>query len=89
MEKISLSPIEVKQIEGRTHDDRISRLEHFLVSKLDDGKHIHYLDIGEAFLEDDQTLPRSIMPDLLHLSPQGYEIWAKSIETKLASLLSK
>ena len=35
MEKISLSPIEVKQIEGRTHDDRISRLEQFIISKLD------------------------------------------------------
>ena len=32
---ISLSPIEVKQIEGRTLDDRISRLEQFIISKLD------------------------------------------------------
>ena len=48
MEKISLSPIEVKQIEGRTHDDRISRLEHFLVSKLDDGSYTLY---EESLLE--------------------------------------
>ena len=48
MEKISLQPIEVKQIEGRTHDDRISRLEHFLVSKLDDRMHTLY---EESLLE--------------------------------------
>ena len=37
MEKIviSLSPIEVNKIEGMTHDDRISRLEQFIISKLD------------------------------------------------------
>ena len=37
MEKIviSLNPIEVNKIEGMTHDDRISRLEQFIISKLD------------------------------------------------------
>jgi lysophospholipase L1-like esterase len=28
------------------------------------------------------------MPDLLHLSPEGYEIWATSIEGKLRELLA-
>ena len=32
---ISLSPIEVNKIEGMTHDDRISRLEQCIISKLD------------------------------------------------------
>ena len=32
---ISLSPIEVNKIEGMTPDDRISRLEQFIISKLD------------------------------------------------------
>ncbi len=57
--------------------------------KLDDGKHVHYLDIGPKFLEKDGTLTREIMPDLLHLSQKGYTIWAESIETKLASLLGE
>jgi len=77
---------------GATKDDarrKVNQGANAIFSKLDDGKHIHYLDIGDAFLQEDQTLPRNIMPDLLHLSPQGYEIWAKSIETKLASMLGK
>lgn len=56
-------------------------------AKLDDGRHVHYLDIGPEFLEDDGTLTREIMPDLLHLSEKGYTIWAASIEDKLAELL--
>jgi len=60
-----------------------------IFAKLDDGKQVFYLDIGKKFLEDDGTLTREIMPDLLHLSEQGYTIWAESIEGKLATLLGE
>jgi lysophospholipase L1-like esterase len=60
-----------------------------IFAKLDDGKHVHYLDIGDSFLEEDGTLTREIMPDLLHLSEKGYTIWAESIEDKLSALLGK
>jgi beta-glucosidase len=60
-----------------------------LASKLADGKTIHYLDIGPKFLAADGTLSKEIMPDLLHLSPKGYEIWAASIEDKVAELLGE
>jgi len=56
-------------------------------AKLDDGSHVHYLDIGQKFLDSDGTLTREIMPDLLHLSEKGYTIWAESIEQTLAGLL--
>ena len=55
-------------------------------SKLADGKMVHYLDIGPSFLEKDGTLSKEIMPDLLHLSPKGYDIWAKSILPKVKEL---
>ena len=58
-----------------------------MIAKLDDGKHIHYLDIGPKFLKPDGTLTRDIMPDLLHLSPAGYQIWADAIGPKLAELM--
>jgi beta-glucosidase len=60
-----------------------------IFSKLDDGKHVHYLDIGPKFLKKDGTLTREIMPDLLHLSQKGYTIWAESIEAKLKELLGE
>ena len=35
-------------------------------------------------LNDDGTMPRELMPDYLHLSKKGYQIWADSIETQLS-----
>lgn len=60
-----------------------------IASKIADGKMIHYIDIGKHFLKDDGTLTKDIMPDLLHLSEEGYDIWAKSIEAKVAELLGE
>jgi lysophospholipase L1-like esterase len=57
------------------------------IAKLHDGKHIHYLDIGGKFLTSDGTLPKDIMPDLLHPNEKGYEIWAEAIEQPLKKLL--
>ena len=58
-----------------------------LVAKIADGKLVHYLDIGPKFLAEDGTLTTDIMPDLLHLSPTGYGIWAESIEPVVAELM--
>lgn len=59
------------------------------IAKLADGEHIFYLDIGPKFLKPDGTLTREIMPDLLHLSPQGYEIWASSTEPMVSKLMGE
>jgi SAM-dependent methyltransferase len=53
------------------------------------GKTVKYLDIGDKFLTPDGTLTKEIMPDALHLSPKGYEIWAASIEPSVAKLLGE
>ena len=75
---------------GATKDDArriVNEKSNEIVSKLADGSNIHYLDIGHRFLNDDQTLSKEIMPDLLHLSERGYQIWAESIESALTDLL--
>jgi lysophospholipase L1-like esterase len=58
-----------------------------IIRKYDDGKKVFYLDIGEKFLEKDGGMSREVMPDYLHLSKKGYEIWAEAIKEKLAALL--
>lgn len=57
------------------------------IAKLADGKMVFYKDIGGKFLDPDGTLDRKIMPDLLHLSEKGYEIWAEAIKDDVAKLL--
>lgn len=59
------------------------------IAKLADDEMVFFLDIGPKFLEADGTLSKEIMPDLLHLSPAGYTIWAESIEDKVAELLGE
>jgi lysophospholipase L1-like esterase len=58
-----------------------------IIAKLDDGKNIHYLDIGDKFLQPDGSLTKEIMPDFLHLSAAGYQIWADAIGPKLTELM--
>jgi lysophospholipase L1-like esterase len=67
---------------------QVNEQTNAIVSKLADDKAVHYLDIGKQFLAEDGTLSKEVMPDLLHLSPKGYRIWAESIETKVAELLA-
>jgi lysophospholipase L1-like esterase len=74
---------------GANADDPLRKLNdeiNVLVAKFADNKTIFVQDISSSFLAADGTLPKEIMPDKLHLSSQGYELWAKTIEPKLKEL---
>jgi lysophospholipase L1-like esterase len=58
-----------------------------IIAKLHDGKNIFYLDIGAKFLSPDGTLAADIMPDKLHPTEKGYEIWAEAVKQPLADLM--
>ncbi len=57
------------------------------LAKLDDGKMVKFLDIGKVFLDEDGSIPRTIMPDLLHPNAEGYQRWADAMEPTLAAML--
>jgi lysophospholipase L1-like esterase len=59
------------------------------IAQLDNGKQVHYLDIGDKFLDKEGHLSKDIMPDFLHLSKQGYQIWADAITPTLEEMLKK
>jgi beta-glucosidase len=50
------------------------------------GGMVRFLDIGKTFLDADGKIPRDIMPDQLHLSPKGYDLWARAMEPLLAEM---
>ncbi|MDI9635042.1 GDSL-type esterase/lipase family protein [Kamptonema cortianum] len=54
-----------------------------------DGKQVHFLDIGKHFVRSTGTLRTHLMPDRLHLSPDGYQIWAKAMKPTLLELLEE
>jgi lysophospholipase L1-like esterase len=57
------------------------------IAKLDDGKMTKFLDIGNVFLAEDGSIPKTIMPDLLHPNEEGYRRWADAMEPTLAGML--
>jgi lysophospholipase L1-like esterase len=56
------------------------------LAKLDDGKMIRYMDIGDKFLVNGQV-PADLMPDYLHPNAKGYEIWAQAIQPTLDEMM--
>ena len=72
------NPLDEKRLNNIAINQQIRRLA--------DGDKIQFLEIGDQFLEPDGSISKSIMPDLLHLSAEGYERWAKALEPKLKEL---
>lgn len=52
-----------------------------------DGAHIFFLDIGEFLTDYKQEISPQIMPDFLHLSAQGYQIWTDTMSDTLRRLM--
>ena len=58
-----------------------------IISRLHDGRRVHYMDIGAKFLDAEGNIPRDVMSDALHPGPRGYEIWAEAVKDTLAELM--
>lgn len=74
-----------KTFEFTPQNDKITEINK-IIAKLDDGKTVKYFDIGSKFLKDGK-LSKEIMPDALHLSAAGYQIWADAITPTLKEML--
>ena len=59
-----------------------------IIAKLDDQKHVYFMDIGSKFLDDKGFfLPDTFRPDLLHPIAGGYDIWGAAVKAKVAELM--
>lgn len=67
----------------RQKNERVNEL----ISKLDDGQLVKFVNINSCFLNMDGALPKEVMPDLLHPNARGYAIWAAAIEPHVAEVL--
>jgi lysophospholipase L1-like esterase len=59
------------------------------IKKLDDGKNVRFLDFGDKLMNPDGTISKDIMPDYLHLSKDGYQIWADAIDGPLKEMMGE
>lgn len=78
---------------GATPEDELRKLNtaanKLIEQHVKDKDYVTFLSINDKFLEEDGTLPKSIMPDLLHPKEEGYKIWAEAITPKVNELLAK
>lgn len=85
--KILLLAVFPRDPEPGTHFRKEIAVLNGIISKLHDGKMIHYVDYSCLFLRPDGKLPQELCPDYLHLSPEAYEIWAQTMTPKIQALL--
>jgi lysophospholipase L1-like esterase len=85
--KILLLAIFPRGLPGDPVREKIAQVNQ-IVSKLDDQRHVFYMDIGQKFLDEKGVfLPDSFRPDNLHPLAKGYDIWGAAVQDKLAELM--
>jgi len=52
-----------------------------------DGDNVVYLNINDAFLNDNGALPVTVMPDLLHPNATGYALWCSAMKPTLETMI--
>lgn len=73
-------------------DERVSRVRQTItevnrkIQQLDDGVRVRFVDMGSQFLDGDGNIPADIMPDKVHLSAKGYDLWYRSLEPILSEM---
>lgn len=76
--------------EMATGADRVNNTKaNLLIARYADGRRVKYIDFGKKFLDQGGMLLRDFMPDLLHLSPKAYALWAREILPEVRSALGK
>lgn len=85
--KILLLAIFPRGVPGDSVRDKIGDI-NMRISKLDDQRHVFYMDIGKNFLDETGTfLPDTFRPDNLHPVAKGYDIWGAAVKDKVAELV--
>jgi lysophospholipase L1-like esterase len=85
--KILLLAIFPRSLPGDPVRDKISDVNR-IISKLDDQRHVFYMDIGARFLDEKgYFLPDAFRADNLHPQAKGYDIWGTAVKDELAELM--
>jgi lysophospholipase L1-like esterase len=85
--KILLLAIFPRGVPGDPVREKIAQVNQ-IISRLDDRRHVFYMDIGPQFLDEKGVfLPDSFRPDNLHPLAKGYDIWGAAVQDKLAELM--
>ena len=90
---LAIFPRGPQKAHNGTVDDGVERMQkiHAInaeLAKMDNGNTIRFLDIGNQFLDANGKIPADVMPDQLHPSPKGYDIWAAAMQPLLDQMMA-
>ncbi len=85
--KILLLAIFPRGVPGDSVRDKIAEVNG-IIGRLDDRRHVFYLDIGAKFLDErGYFFKDAFRADNLHPQAKGYDIWGAAVKDKLAELM--
>jgi lysophospholipase L1-like esterase len=85
--KILLLAVFPRAVPGDPVRDKIGDINR-IIAKLDDQRHVFYLDIGGRFLDErGYFLTDAFRSDNLHPQAKGYDIWGAAVQDKLAQMM--
>ena len=58
-----------------------------ILAKLGDNNRTTFLDIGGKFLDEKGEIPSDIMPDKLHPTAKGYDLWYEAIHASVVEMM--
>jgi lysophospholipase L1-like esterase len=80
---LAVFPCGIKNTPRRQKVEQINKI----ISKLDDRKQTRFLDIGSKFLDEKGEIPPDVMPDKLHPTAKGYDIWYEAMKPLLDEMM--
>ena len=84
--KVLLLGVFPREKKDSRHRKQITEI-NTVISKLDDGSKTRFLDLTPKFTDANGGIPKDIMPDGLHPSAKGYQIWADAMQPLLDDMM--
>jgi beta-glucosidase len=70
------------------HRDNIDKATNSLISKFPEkNPNIHYIDIGDVYLDKDGKVKKELMPDYLHPNVEGHLLMFEALKDEMARLM--
>ena len=87
---LAVFPREPRTVDGKLDMEPINKIKviNKELPKLAEKDYVRFLDISDKFRVDGKV-PADIMPDQVHPSKKGYEIWAKAIMPVLSEMMKE
>lgn len=67
----------------------VAQVNQSLASAFANDSSVRIIDLCTSFIGADGKIPARLMPDFLHLTPAGYQVWADGIRVPLAEALKQ